>query len=123
MGISVQDLGKAIRLELEGVKRSLDSFEISPLGRERVMLIVNRFEAATEADLELYRTTHLDVRPSLQGRLDNLRDLPRAIHGAVDDAHNVKWLAEWFIEAEGDPQSGLRAALETTSQPDSGLVN
>jgi hypothetical protein len=116
MRISVQDLEKAIRLELEGVKRAIDSFDLTELGKQRVQLAIDRFEAATVADMELFQTLKYDVRESLQGRLENIRDLPRAIRGAMLDSKDAKWLGEWLIEAEGDPASGLASAFEANSQ-------
>ena len=123
MVLTVPGLVIELRREFWKLKSAVKRFGLSPTGRAHLHEAIARFEAATEADLTQFYMHQTDVRDALTRRLENVRDLPRAIREQISDAHDAGWLATWMNEAEGESESGLNPAVQPWAPPKLRLLN
>ena len=105
-------LAVALRKEIRRQKKAADTFGLTETGRARYLQALHRFELATEADIAMYDQYQVDISESLEGRLANVKDLPRAIRDEIADARDAGWLDTWMTEAEGDEESHLSPVFQ-----------
>ncbi len=115
-------LAVALRKEIRRQKKAADTYGLTETGRARYLQALHRFEVATETDIAMYDQYQIDISESLEGRLANVKDLPRAIREEIADARDAGWLETWMQDAEGEDDSYLSSVLQT-SPANSGWLN
>lgn len=123
MATSIESLASLLRREITRLRESANNFGLSELGRNRYLLALARFELATDVDLTAYQQHRIDIRETLEIRLKNVQDLPRAIRETIADSHDAGWLATWLEEAEGDEESGVNPVLSVSPAKSGWILN